>query len=90
MGILARWCAGPPAQAQVAGRTARCVVLNAHRTQAGALEIDASADGEQIARWRYKNNGRGPETVERCRLAADGTPLRCQVNGSSTQSPTDS
>ena len=62
----------------------RYIVLNTDGTQAGALDLEAGADGEQIARYRYKNNGRGPETVERYRLAADGTPLRYQVNGVST------
>ena len=76
------WLA-PPAQAQAAGALVHYIVLNADGTQAGALDIETGADGEQIARYRYKNNGRGPETVERWRLAADGTPLRYQVNGSS-------
>ena len=83
-GLLAGAWVAPPALAQASGPAARYVVLNADGSQAGALDLDTGADGEQIARYRYKNNGRGPETVERYRLAADGTPLRYQVNGSST------
>lgn len=83
-GVLATVGVAASALAQASDPTARFIVLNADGTQAGALAIEAGADGEQIARYRYKNNGRGPETVERYRLAADGTPLRYQVTGSST------
>ena len=72
------------AQAQQPGAAARYAVWLPDGSQAGALDLEAGADGEQIARYRYKNNGRGPETVERYRLAADGTPLAYQVTGSST------
>ena len=85
-GLLGVAWLAPPAHAQAltSSPVAHYIVLNADGTQAGALDVDAGADGEQIARYRYKNNGRGPETVERYRLAADGTPLRYQVNGTST------
>lgn len=76
--LLGATLALAPAQAQAPSPAAakRYIVWNADGTQAGALDLEAGADGEQIARYRYKNNGRGPETVERYRLAADGTPLR--------------
>ena len=87
-GLLAASLVVAQAQAQTPATApalaARYIVLNADATQAGALDIEAGADGEQIARYRYKNNGRGPETVERYRLANDGTPLRYQVKGTST------
>ena len=58
-GLLAGLGLAPLALAQVPGPAARFIILNADGTQAGALEIDASADGEQTARYRYKYNGRG-------------------------------
>ena len=53
-------------------------------TRIGSLDISTGPAGDTLARYQYKNNGRGPETVERFRLADDGTPLAYRVNGSST------
>lgn len=52
-------------------------------SRAGHLVIDTGPGGEMVARYDYKNNGRGPTTVERYRLAADGTPLRYRLSGTS-------
>ena len=67
---------------QAAERHYTAFVANGDR--AGALVIRTEAGGETVARYVFKDNGRGPETVERYRLADDGTPLAYQVNGSST------
>lgn len=55
----------------------------------GSLEIElqpAQADGSRAlsARYGYKDNGRGPETHEQMRLAADGSLLAYAVQGTST------
>ena len=62
----------------------RYEVWNADGTAAGELRVSEDPGGETVARYRYKNNGRGPETLERWRLASDGTPLSYRVTGSST------
>ena len=51
---------------------------------AGGLVIETSADGETVARYRWRNNGRGPDTVEHYRLDAGGLPLRYSVSGTTT------
>lgn len=51
---------------------------------AGGLVIETSADGETVARYRWRNNGRGPDTVEHYRLDANGLPLRYSVSGTTT------
>ncbi|MDT7834345.1 amidohydrolase family protein [Aquabacterium sp. OR-4] len=53
----------------------------------GGLQIEqAQVDGARqlTVRFEYKDNGRGPETVEQIRLADDGTPQRYSVKGTST------
>lgn len=51
--------------------------------RAGQLVVETTAGGETVARYDYKTNGRGPTTVERYRLAADGTPLSYRLSGTS-------
>lgn len=62
----------------------RYIAWSSDGSRAGSLEINTEPGGDTVARYQYKNNGRGPETVERYRLADDGTPMAYRVNGSST------
>ena len=73
-------CGLSPAAAQAQ----RYIAWNTDGSRAGSLEINTEPGGDTVARYQYKNNGRGPATVERYRLADDGTPLAYRVNGSST------
>lgn len=77
LGLLALALASP-ALAQ------RFIAFNPDGSRAGALVIRTDAGGETVADYDYKNNGRGPTTQERYRLAADGTPTAYRVTGSST------
>lgn len=70
--------------AAAAAPALRFVAWNPDGTRAGALVIRAEPGGDTVADYDYKNNGRGPTTQERYRLAADGTPLTYRVSGSST------
>ena len=83
--LLAGWlwalCASVAAQPLAAQRY---IALNSDGSRAGSLDISTEPAGDTVARYQYKNNGRGPETVERFRLADDGTPLAYRVTGSST------
>ena len=74
--------AQPPAISSPQERAYTVYLGNGDR--AGALAIRSEPGGDTVARYIFKDNGRGPETVERYRLADDGTPLAYQVNGSST------
>ena len=62
----------------------RFTAWNPDGSRAGALVIQTEAGGDTVADYDYKNNGRGPTTQERYRLAADGTPTTYRVTGSST------
>ncbi len=62
----------------------RFSIWNTDASQAGSLVISTEPGGDTVARYVYKNNGRGPETVERYRLADDGTPLAYHASGTST------
>ena len=62
----------------------RYIAWNPDGTRAGALVIRSEPDGDTVADYDYKNNGRGPTTQERYSLAADGTPLSYHVTGTST------
>lgn len=50
----------------------------------GAAGPSAGLPRSFTARFEYKDNGRGPDTVERVRLAEDGTPQTYSVKGTST------
>jgi len=52
--------------------------------QAGALVIETAADGNAVARYSWRDNGRGPDIVERYRLDVNGLPLRYQASGTTT------
>ena len=52
--------------------------------QAGTLVIEAGADGDSVARYHWRDNGRGPDIVERFRLDAAGLPLRYTISGTTT------
>lgn len=76
------------AQAQAAQPTWRYEVISESSGQrlGGMVVEQARVDGARqlTVRFDYKDNGRGPETVERIHLADDGTPLRYEVQGTGT------
>ena len=75
---------GAVAQAPSGVAFSRYTAYNGDGSRGGELVISTEPSGDTVAHYRYKNNGRGPETVERFRLGADGTPLAYQVSGTST------
>lgn len=60
--------------APTAALAQRFTAWNPDGSRAGTLVIQTEAGGDTVADYDYKNNGRGPTTQERYRLAADGTP----------------
>jgi hypothetical protein len=50
----------------------------------GSQIVERSDDGLYTVTYSYKNNGRGPDFVERYRLAADGSFTEYHVTGKST------
>ena len=50
----------------------------------GSQVVERSDDGLYTVKFSYKNNGRGPDLVERYRLAADGSFSEFHVTGTST------
>ena len=75
---------GVAAQAPSGVAFSHYTACNGDGSRGGELVISTEPSGDTVARHQCKNNGRGPETVERFRLGPDGTPLAYQVSGSST------
>ena len=50
----------------------------------GSQVVEHSDDGLYTVKFSYKNNGRGPDFIERYRLAADGSFSEYHVSGKST------
>jgi len=77
---VAAICAPTAAAAQ----TLSYVFVNDRIGAPGAQTVERGDDGSYAVKFIYKNNGRGPELVERFRLAADGTFSEYHVTGTST------
>jgi imidazolonepropionase-like amidohydrolase len=70
------------AQAQT---VTRYVLLTSSGSRGGEQVVERSADGLQTkVRFRYKDNGRGPEFTEQMRFARDGTLMAYRAEGVST------
>ena len=67
-----------------AAETLSYVFLNDQIGNPGSQTVERSDDGLITVKFIYKNNGRGPELVERFRLAADGSFSEYHVTGTST------
>ena len=67
-----------------AAETVRYVVVNDTLGTPGRQVVERSDDGLYTVSFIYKNNGRGPETTERFRLAADGSFSEYHVTGTAT------
>ena len=77
---VAAICAPPAARTQ----TLSYVFVNDRIGAPGSQTVERADDGAYVVKFIYKNNGRGPELVERFRLAADGTFSEYHVTGTST------
>ena len=70
------------AQAQTVTRYA---LLTGSGSRGGEQVVERSADGlKTTVRYRYKDNGRGPEFTEQMRFAPDGTLMEFRAEGTST------
>jgi len=67
-----------------AGETVSYVFVNDRIGSPGSQSVERSDDGVFTVKFVYKNNGRGPELVERFRLASDGSFSEYHVTGTST------
>lgn len=56
------WALGSTALAQPLPPQ-RYIAWNSDGTRAGSLDISTEPAGDTVARYQYKNNGRGPDTV---------------------------
>ena len=77
-------CALGSAGTAFAAETISYVFVNDQIGNPGSQTVERSDDGLFTVRFIYKNNGRGPELVERFRLAADGSFSEYHVTGTST------
>jgi imidazolonepropionase-like amidohydrolase len=64
--------------------TTRYVLLTADGKKAGEQVVERAKDGLTTIRYIFKDNGRGPELVERLHVAPDGTLADYEVKGQST------
>ena len=62
----------------------RLMLFTGDGAPAGEQVTERSADGWLQVRFRFKNNGRGPEFSERIRLGDDGLPTDYMIEGSAT------
>lgn len=70
------------AQAQTVTRYA---LLTGSGSRGGEQVVERSADGlKTTVRYRYKDNGRGPEFTEQMRFAPDGSLMEFRAEGTST------
>ncbi|CAN5719436.1 hypothetical protein BH11PSE8_BH11PSE8_35810 [soil metagenome] len=76
--------AAATAFAAQAAETLRYVLLASDGTPAGEQVVERADDGQVTVRYRFKDNGRGPELSERITPASDGTMDAYQVTGAST------
>ena len=76
--------AGIGAATKADAETLSYVVVNDRIGTPGRQTVERSDDGTFTVKYIYKNNGRGPELVERFRLAPDGTFSEYHVTGTST------
>jgi len=67
-----------------AAETLSYVFVNDQIGTPGSQSVERGDDGLYTVKFIYKNNGRGPELVERFRLAADGSFSEYHVTGTST------
>jgi hypothetical protein len=68
----------------VAAETLSYVFVNDQIGRPGSQTVERGDDGLFTVKFIYKNNGRGPELIERFRLAADGSFSEYHVTGTST------
>ena len=72
------------AGATLAAETVSYVFVNDKIGTPGTQTVERSDDGLFTVKFIYKNNGRGPELIERFRLASDGSYSEYHVTGTST------
>lgn len=84
VGTGAATAAAPIAATGGVPQVQRHIIIMGDGQQAGEQELTRTADGWVSVRYRFKDNGRGPELQERFRLAADGTLAEYQVTGTET------
>ena len=76
---LALFAGSLVAQAQT---VTRYVLLTGSGSRGGEQVVERSADGLKASvRYRYKDNGRGPEFTEQMRFAPDGTLMAYRAEG---------
>lgn len=64
--------------------TTRYILLAGDGKQAGEQSVERAENGLTTVRYKFKENGRGPELVERLHVAPDGTLADYEVKGEST------
>lgn len=80
----------PQRQTQAAGVERRWVIIVDSGNKAGEIVESCGDSRDCTVRYLFKDNGRGPEILERIRYAADGTLERYVATGESTYgSPVD-
>jgi len=67
-----------------AGETVTYTFVSDTIKNPGSQVVERSDDGLYTVKFSYKNNGRGPDFVERYRLAADGSFSEYHISGKST------
>jgi len=72
------------AASAAAADTTRYVLFTSDGQRGGEQVVERGDDGWTTVRFVFKTNGRGPELVERVRLAGDGTPTDYTVTGRAT------
>ena len=78
---LALGFASPPG---CAAETVTYTFVNDTLKDPGSQVVERSDDGVYTVKFSYKNNGRGPDFVERYRLAPDGSFSEYHITGRST------
>ncbi|MEO5845749.1 MAG: amidohydrolase family protein [Caldimonas sp.] len=77
-------CAFGLAASALAAGTVSYEFINDQIGSPGSQTVERSDDGLYTVKFIYKNNGRGPELIERFRLAPDGSFSEYHVTGTST------
>lgn len=67
-----------------AATTTKFLILNESNKQMGEQVVERQDDGQTTVHFSYKNNGRGPDLVERFRIGPDLLFTEYEVKGNST------
>ena len=67
-----------------AGETVSYVFVSDTLKDPGSQVVERGDDGLHTVKFTYRNTGRGPDFVERFRLAADGSFSEYHITGKST------